>query len=189
MMRNRFGEIMQFGYVVPDIEAGARQWTERVGAGPFYLIERLAMDDYCYRGAALQPEIRVAFGYWGDIQIELITPLDGGPSLYADAIAQAPGALNHCATIVEGLDALIAGEALESRIIQSGGQAPGTRYVYLDRYLPGDLHLELIEAPERARAGWAGMKRVHESWDGERPLRSMLGELSADIAALAQARF
>jgi len=71
-MRSEFGEIMQLGYVVEDVRATAMEWVEAVGAGPFYVIESQPMNNYHYRGIKTHAEISIAFGYWGEMQVELI---------------------------------------------------------------------------------------------------------------------
>lgn len=186
MTSSPFGDIMQFGYIVNDVEAGIKTWVDHVGAGPFYLIENMPMEHYFYRGVARRPTISMAFGYWGDIQIELIKPMDDEISLYTDAIkAGGAGKLNHCATIVSDLDGLIASRKLQDNIIHYGGAAPNTRFVYLNEFLPGGLHLELIEPPGGSTQGFDGMKAVHERWNGDRPIRSA-ADLGADLAALAK---
>lgn len=51
-MQNKFGQIMQFGYIVDDIQEAAMQWTQNIGAGPFYFLEKLPMDKLLQRSEA-----------------------------------------------------------------------------------------------------------------------------------------
>ena len=51
-----FGEIIQYGYVVADVEKAAADWAERLGAGPFYVLERVLMDQYFFRGVRMDVE-------------------------------------------------------------------------------------------------------------------------------------
>jgi hypothetical protein len=181
-MNSAFGPVMQHGYVVEDVAKTATEWAERVGVGPFYVLDRVVMEDYAYRGQRMTIELRIAFSYWGSVQIELAQPLSTGDSLYNHALRDAPGQLNHCAALVSDLDGLLARRGLRDRIIQSGGMGE-VKFVYLGGYLPGGLHLELIQGPESMRMGNAGMEAAARAWDGARPLRPMEA-LPADLAAL-----
>lgn len=177
-----FGRIMQHGYIVSDVEQMARQWAALVGAGPFYVIDT-KMDEYYYRGVRTPVELRLAFGYWGSIQIELIQPLDNADTLYARALRSSPAKLNHCATVVSDIDALLAARGLHSRILQSGSMPTGLKFVYLEEYLPDGSHLELIQPEGGALQAFEGMESVARNWDGVEPLRPA-SALAQDLSTL-----
>ncbi len=177
-----FGRIMQHGYIVGDVEATAREWASRVGAGPFYILDRIRMDDYYYRGVRTPVELRLAFGYWGSIQIELIRPLDDADTLYSRALKSAPGRLNHCATVVSDIDGVLAAGDLGARVIQSGSMPTGLKFVYLEDYLPDGSHLELIQPVGAALQAFEGMEAIARNWDGADPLRPA-SALAQDLAA------
>jgi methylmalonyl-CoA/ethylmalonyl-CoA epimerase len=182
-MSSQFGEIMQLGYIVEDIDASAREWTARVGAGPFYLIDSMVFDQYYYRGIRTDLEMRIALGYWNNMQIELIQPLSDTDTLYNRALRSSPGRLNHCATVVGDVDALLERHQLQERVIHSGKMPTGVKFVYLEEYLPGSLHLELIEAQQDTLMAFAGMEKASLQWDGEGPVRP-IARLQDDLAAL-----
>ena len=178
-----FGRIVQQGYVVADADAAAREWAERTGAGPFYVMDQ-ALDAYVYRGAATPIRLRIAFGFWADMQIELIQPLGDEDSLYSRAVRADPGKLNHYACLVDDLDGLLARRRLQDRVLQSGTMPTGLKFVYLEAFIPGGLHLELIQPPPTTLMAFQGMEALARRWDGRDPLRS--GErLAEDLAALA----
>lgn len=183
-MGKDLGQIFQQGYIVANLEQAAQEWVERIGAGPFYVMDHLAMDNYYYRGQHTPVEMRMAFGYWGDIQIELIQPLGSATSLYSDALKTSADKLNHCATLVDGdLDKLLDQNDLRKHIIQEGNMPTGLKFVYLGHYLPDGSHLELIQATEQARMGFQGMKAVHAQWDKHtRPIRPIT-DLAADLGS------
>jgi hypothetical protein len=182
-MNSVFGQVMQHGYVVHDVAAVAREWAERVGAGPFYVFDRMVMDQN-FRGRHIEVETRLAFGYWDSIQIELIQPLNNVETLYSQGLRDAPDRLHHIATLVPDLSSLLASQRLEDRVVQSGTMPTGLKFAYLNEYLPGKCHLELIQAPESALAGFAAMQAVSQQWNGDRPVRQV-SDLGADMAALA----
>lgn len=182
-MSSEFGAIMQLGYVVKDVDAAAQEWATHLGAGPFYLLDRMVFDQYYYRGMRTDLEMRLAFGYWNNMQIELIQPLNDADTLYSRALRSSPGKLNHCATVVTNVDALLTRRQLQDRVIQSGKMPTGLKFIYLEEYLPGGLHLELIEAQQDTLMAFAGMEQASRHWDGNEPVRP-IARLQEDLAAL-----
>jgi hypothetical protein len=181
-----FGPVMQHGYIVGDVEKTALEWAERVGVGPFYILERNVMEDYYYRGQRMTIELKLGFAYWGSVQVELIQQINDAPSFYRDAARTGLDGINHLACIVSGVDSILERRRLKDRVVQSGRMNTGVSFVYLETYAPGGLHLELIDAPAETLMAFAGMEAVSRSWDGSRPLRSMeaFGE---DMMALKKA--
>lgn len=172
---------MQFGYIVEDIERSAKEWAESLGVGPFYCLDRIELDQYYYRGVHTPLSLSLAFSYWGDIQIELIRPLNKQDTLYSRALQETPGQLNHVATIVDDVQALISKNQLEDQVVHSGHMPSGVNFVYLENYVPGGLHLELVESHAGTQQAYDGMQRVAQCWEGERLLRPM-DALAQDIA-------
>jgi hypothetical protein len=179
-----FGPIMQLGYVVEDVRQAALEWAQRVGAGPFYLVERQVLEPFQYRGVPGRMELDLAFGYWGGVQVELVQPLGEADTPHHQALRAAPGRLDHCACVVADIEGLLERRGLRGRVLQSGQMPSGLRFVYLERYLPGGLHLELIQAERRSLAAFEGMQAVSRGWDGREPLRE-IGRLQVDLAGLA----
>ena len=184
-MLPNLGAIMQHGYVVKNLQEAALEWTTKLGIGPFYSIENLQIEQCHFRNVQTKLEISVAFAYWGGIQIELIQQLSDERTLYSEAASNAAGKLNHCATIVDDIDLLLQRHKLNNRILQSGAMPNGLRFVYLDQYLPGSYHLELIEAQNSTLQAFAGMQAVTKAWNGLKPFRP-IAALGEDLAALNQ---
>jgi methylmalonyl-CoA/ethylmalonyl-CoA epimerase len=185
-MSTVFGAIMQHGYIVADVEKAAREWADSVNAGPFYMIDRMLMDTYHFRGVRVDVELRMAFGYWDGMQIELIQQLNAADTLYSRAQKTSAGKLNHFATLVPDLDALLDSRGLRNRVIQHGDMPSGLKFAYLEEYLPGGQHLELVQAQESTVMAFAGMQKAARQWDGRNPVRPIT-ELAKDLAALATA--
>lgn len=183
IVANGLGEIVQHGYVVTDAEKSAIEWFDRIGAGPFYMGD-VTLDNYVYRGVPTECELKIAIGYWGGIQIELIEPLNEADMLYTRALPAEAGKLNHFATHVSDLDALLESRNLKNRVLQSGAMLQsGVKFVYLENFMPGGHHLELIQAPESMLVSTAGMVAARSRWDGAKPVRPMTA-LAEDLAAL-----
>ena len=181
---HRLGPVIQHGYVVDNVEHHAAQWVKAVGAGPFY-VNDVVLENYRYGGRTADCPLRIAVGYWGNLQIELIQPMDNGDNLYNRVLPAENGKLNHCATHVADLEAVLEAGGLRDRVLQSGHVASGARFVYLEDYLPGGHHLELIQFPEGGQALFPLMAALASQWDGSNPIRPG-SALREDLAAFHQ---
>ena len=54
-MSRIFGAIRQNGYVVKDIEAAMRHWSEVMGVGPWFYNEAVPLLDFTYKGTPSAP--------------------------------------------------------------------------------------------------------------------------------------
>jgi hypothetical protein len=141
------------------------------------------MEEYYYRGTRMAVELCLGFGYWHGIQIELIQPLNEADTLYRRALHSSAGKLNHVASVVSDLDGLLESRNLQQRVIQRGDMPSGLKFVYLEEYVPGGLHLELVQAQERTLLAFAGMEKAARYWDGRNPIRP-ISTLAQDLATL-----
>ncbi len=142
------------------------------------------MDNYRYRGVAANCALRIALGYWGSIQIELIQPLNDADTLYTRDLPNEVGKINHYATNVSDLDGLLMTWRLHDRVLQSGEMSSGAKFVYLEEYLPGGHHLELVQTPKSSLAMASAMEAAARQWDGIDPVRS-ISALEHDLANLS----
>ncbi|MBE0692063.1 MAG: VOC family protein [Aquamicrobium sp.] len=66
------GPATQLGFVVRDVEAAMRHWIEVFGVGPFVCMERGVAQPPSVtwmRGAPVTVELKLAFGFMGDVQV------------------------------------------------------------------------------------------------------------------------
>ena len=103
-MSRWFGEVRQNGYVVRDIEAAMRHWTERLGVGPFFYFEQVPIESFRYRGEASPLQASIALANSGPLQIELIQQRNDAPSMYRDFLAAGHEGLQHVAYWTEDFD-------------------------------------------------------------------------------------
>ena len=89
------GGAVQWGYVVRDLEAAMRHWTEVLKVGPFIAIADFGKTEARYKGKPTDVKLICAFSYVGDIQIELIQQLNDAPSPYMDFLAAGREGLQH----------------------------------------------------------------------------------------------
>ena len=91
-----FNKVNQIGMVVKDAEASAKRYWDDVGIGPwrFYTIQPSTSSDMVLRGKPVEHSFIAAIANVGDVELELIQPLDGD-SLYAEHLAQHGEGLHH----------------------------------------------------------------------------------------------
>jgi Glyoxalase/Bleomycin resistance protein/Dioxygenase superfamily len=87
------------GYVVPDLRAAIDRWVTTVGAGPFFMMEHMQLDEALYLGEPCVFDHSMAFGQWGPIAIELQEMHDVQPAALARRVAANPGRVNHAAFV------------------------------------------------------------------------------------------
>ena len=142
--------LVQIGIVVADRARTTQALTSLFGIGPFRFVEwpDRAESKYYYRGVEEQVRIRQAFVQLGDVEVELIEPLEGR-SGYKDFLDQTGGGIHHVLFEVSDIDPVIQELAQSGvTVLQSGtGIRPGTRWALLDtRELLGFL-VELRHRP------------------------------------------
>ena len=101
MNSSGFGPVIQHAFFVRDMNAALTYWIEVMGVGPFYKINNATYKKAFYRNAPATPEYSVALAYWGDNQIELVTPTSDNPSIYKEFLDDGhDGLLHHmCVTV------------------------------------------------------------------------------------------
>ncbi|MBW2315971.1 MAG: VOC family protein [Deltaproteobacteria bacterium] len=173
-MSRRFGAIRQNGYVVRDIEAALHHWTEVLGVGPFFYIERVPIEDFRYRGEPSALEASIALANWGDLQIELIQQRNDAPSMYRDFLASGQEGLQHVACWYDTLDAPLAEAArLGLAVGQSGGIGEGGRFAYLETETHGGTVVEISEINGSKGRFFEHVREAAASWDGSKPIRPL----------------
>jgi hypothetical protein len=173
-MSRTFGPIRQNGYVVRDIQAALAHWIDRLGVGPWFLLERPPITDFRYRGVPSDVDVAIALANSGPLQIELIEQRNDAPSLYRDFLDAGSEGLQHVAFWTESFDADFARCEARGYTVGHAGCAggPDGRFVYFDtgsRH-PGTV-VELSEVSGPKGAFFAAVRAAAESWDGRDPIR------------------
>lgn len=156
--------VNQLGYIVEDVTEACEMWMKVFGAGPFFIMKPPAPAKTIFRGKEVQNEIEVAYGMYGDLQIELIKPLTGGPTPYTEIGI----GFNHFSVWVDDFDAAVkewedAGYEV-AMLMESGG---GLRVAYIDCLKELGQYVEihnpqpfLIDKCKEARENWDGVSAI-----------------------------
>lgn len=128
-----FKKILQIGFVVRDVEAAVRKYYDTCGIGPwyFYTMDKSNMFNTKVNGKKAEFSMRVAFAYVGDLQLELIEPLDN--NIYSEFLQEHGEGMHHIACDVDDFDKTIA-ELREKGVslLQEGTTDAGLGFAYLD---------------------------------------------------------
>jgi hypothetical protein len=169
--------LAQVGYVTNDLEASLDHWIGVAGAGPFYYAEYEPERQF-HRGRPTHIRFRLAYGYLGDIHIEVVQQVSGGSSAYTEALENVGGAvpaggvLHHVLMLHDGYDAIHDGylaagaEHCYSAYVEGVG-----RFCYLDTRKLMGCYLELVEDTTVFEAACAKMRAARQGWDGSRARR------------------
>jgi hypothetical protein len=175
--------VLQYAYVVDDLDEGIRHWVETVGAGPFFVMRDFLGKDLTYRGVPSATRVDYAFGQCGPVQVQLIAQDDPGPSIYRDMYAPGEGGFHHVCALVPMVD----WDAQVARFADAGYELASSLTTtvpaaYFDCRRDLGHFVELYGRTERTEGFFAMVREAHESWDGVTdPVRGRDGSPEARI--------
>lgn len=145
--------LVQIGIVVADRDRTTQLLTSLFGMGPFRLVEwpNRPESKYWYRGVEEKIRVKQAFVQLGDVEVELIQPVEGH-NAYQDFLDQTGGGIHHVLFEVIDIDPVIEELAKSGvAVLQSGtGIRPGTRWALLDTQALLGFYVELRHRPENS---------------------------------------
>jgi hypothetical protein len=163
--------------VVSDLDEAIASWLS-IGVGPWFTMRELELTAI-FRGEEVSLRLSLAFSNIGDMQIELINPLDDSPSVHREFLDSAdvdPSGYNQFAWWVDNYDEVYAAAKDAGWDVCWEG-APGTASRYFYAQVPG-TPMRTIEVMENGAQvlGMANMVRAAVAdWDGVTdPIRSLI---------------
>ena len=167
------GVPVQIAYVVDDVVAAARRWSERHGAGPFFVSTHIEVSDVVHRGLPARFDHSTALGQWGGLMVELLQIHSEGPSVVRDLYPPGRTGLHHIAQFVEDLDEETERlQRLGYPLAQSAVARGVTRFHFIDTVAERGHFLELYEPNDSLIATYTRTAEAAEAWDGTDPVRS-----------------
>jgi hypothetical protein len=175
LFRPQLGGPHHHAYVVDDIEATVDRLVDQVGAGPFFLIENVPLEDVNSRGEPAEFAHHSAFGHGTGGPIELIQPLGLAPERVENGFAAPHPRLQHVgyavpraevADLRSSLDERGLTEYLSSRL----GEAENTLH---DASAVLGHDVEILVDSQGLRDFFGMLRGAAEGWDGAQPLRPL----------------
>lgn len=167
------GPATQLGFVVRDVEAAMRHWIDVFGVGPFVCMERGTSQPppvTWMRGQPVSVELKLAFAFMGDVQIELIEQRNDAPSPYMEFLAAGREGLQHLGFWVHD-------HAEATRVVEAAGYRPVYEIrvagqelpiVYYDSPALYGPMLELV--PPKWRRSREAIGKMTSEWKGPEPI-------------------
>lgn len=168
MSKLKYGQIVQLGYVVKDLDAGIDHWMNTMGIGPWTVFRNVKMNGIS-QGEPTLVEMDVAMGYQNDMQVELIHQTNDAKSPYRDASGAPILGLHHIGWLTDNLDKDVAQAKADGCTQIFSAENDVTRVAYLT--LPDETatRIEFIESPATAELIRSGIVAARE-WDGTNPI-------------------
>jgi hypothetical protein len=167
-------EVHHHGYAVAEIEAAASWASEVLGAGPFFSITHMKIDRSEMHGREVAFDHTSAFGFCGDLMIELSEIHPATDARLREAM-QGEGelpCLTHVAWLADDLDA----EA--RRLVDAGcdcfyrsSTGPASAAWFDSRARLGHC-IEVLERSPGLDEFYGFLRAQASGWDGNEPLRS-----------------
>jgi len=151
--------VFQIAYVVPDLHTAIRFFKNKLGVPSFLVLEDVKIQDQTYLGKPGDYRQSIAFGFCGQIQIELIQPL-AGTSSYSEFLKDhSKGGVQHLGIMVDSYDAAVADMKARGFTLVQTGRNGETKFAYFDiDDLAGTL-MEVVYLAPAERAGFEKMRR------------------------------
>jgi methylmalonyl-CoA/ethylmalonyl-CoA epimerase len=168
------GAVMQLAYVPADFDGALKFWIETMGAGPFFALDHVKLDDVKYKGAPADIDFSMVLGYWGDIQIELIRQHNDTPSVYKEWRDKGREGLHHVCILVDDMAAARAVvKDARATVVQEGKVPGGGEVIYVDTGGGPGTMVEILKSAPGGREFFAMMRDAARNWDGSNPVRKL----------------
>jgi hypothetical protein len=165
-MHASFGPVAQIAYHVVDPVASAHEWALRHGAGPFFVRRHIPVTDVVHRGSPSSFDHTSAYGWWGEVMVELFCQHDDAPSAVRERFAAGETGLHHLACIVDDLEEVVQAGVAAGFAEAQRARAGRTVFVFLDAVGTHGHYWELYQASDGLVGFYELVRSTHMGWDG-----------------------
>lgn len=175
LFRPQLGEPHHYAYVVEHIEATVDRLADQLGAGPFFFIENVPLEDVLSRGEPAEFVHNSAFGRCGDGTIELIEAVRLAPERVRKAFAPPLPRVQHVAYVAPPAEVADLRSSLDERgLTQYLSSRLGEVETTLHDASATLGHDIEIHADNQGLRDFFGMvSGGAQGWDGSDPLRAV----------------
>ena len=177
LFRPQLGKPHHYAYVVEDIEATVNRLVDHLGAGPFFLIENVPLENVLSRGEPAEFAHNSAFGSCGGGAIELIEAVSLAPERVEKGFSAPRPRIQHVAYVVPSTEVFDLRSSLDERglpqyLSSQLGEVDTTLH---DASAALGHDIEIHVDSEGLRAFFQMVRGAAEGWDGSEPLRPVEG--------------
>ena len=175
LFRPNLGAPHHRAYLVEDIEATVDRLVEQLGAGPFFVIERVPLENALSRGEPAEFVHNSAFGACGGEVIELIQAISLAPERVEKRFSGPRPRIHHVAYVVPPTEVADVRRSLDEHglpeyLISRLGDVDTTLH---DASATLGHDIEMHGDNEGLRGFFAMVSGAAEEWDGSEPLRAV----------------
>jgi hypothetical protein len=173
LFRPQLGEPHHYAYVVKDIEATVDRLGDQLGAGPFFLIESVPLENVLSRGEPAEFVHNSAFGYCGDGAIELIETVSLAPERVEEGFSGPRPRIQHVAYVVPPAEVAELRRSLDERGLPEylSSQLGEVETTLHDASAVLGHDIEIHVDNEGLRDFFEMVRGGAEGWDGVQALR------------------
>jgi methylmalonyl-CoA/ethylmalonyl-CoA epimerase len=160
-------------YLVESIAGTVARLVEQFGAGPFFALENVPMENVTSRGEVAQFSHSSAFGHLGNDPIELMETNRLSPARVAERFSGTRPRLHHIAWVVPASSVEQVRDALETHGAPEylRGNLDEIDLSFHDGSASLGHDVEIHADVEGLRGFFTMLREAAESWDGSDPLR------------------
>ena len=173
LFRPQLGEPHHYAYVVEDIEATVNRLFDTLGAGPFFLVENVPLENVLSRGEPAEFVHSSAFGYCGGGAIELVETVRLAPERVEKGFSAPRPRIHHIAYAVPPTEVADLRSSLDERglPLYLSAQLGEVDITFHDASAALGHDLEIHVDSESLRNFFEMVSGAAEGWDGSEPLR------------------
>jgi methylmalonyl-CoA/ethylmalonyl-CoA epimerase len=171
----RLGEPHHCAYLVEDIEATVNRLVDQLGAGPFYLIENVPLENVLSRGEPAEFVHNSAFGYCGGGAIELIEAVRLAPERVEKRFSAPRPGIHHVGYAVPPTEVAELRRSLDERGLSQylSSQLGEVDTTLHDATAVLGHDIEIHVDGEGLRNFFDMVAGAAQGWDGSEPLRAV----------------
>jgi methylmalonyl-CoA/ethylmalonyl-CoA epimerase len=173
LFKPQLGEPHHCAYVVDDIAATVRRLVDQLGAGPFFLIENVPLENVLSRGEPAEFVHNSAFGYCGGGAIELMEVLSLAPERVQKGFSGPRPRIHHVAYVVPPTEVADLRSSLDDRGLTEylSSQLGAVETTLHDASAALGHDIEIHVESEGLRDFFEMVRAGADGWDGSEPLR------------------
>ena len=173
LFRPQLGEPHHHAYVVDDIEATVHRLVDQLGAGPFFLIESVPVENVRSRGEPAEFVHNSAFGSCGGGTIELMEAVSLAPERVERRFSGPRPRIHHVAYVVPPAEVADLRRMLDERGLSEylSSQLGEVETTLHDASAALGHDIEIHVENEGLRDFFEMVRAGADGWDGSEPLR------------------
>ena len=175
VFRAQLGEPHHSAYLVDDIEATVNRLVDQLGAGPFFLIENVPLENVLSRGEPAEFVHNSAFGSCDGSAIELIEVVSLAPERVERGFSGARPRIQHVGYVVPATEVADLRSSLDERGLTQylSSQLGEVETTLHDASATLGHDIEIHVDNQGLHDFFSMVSGAAEGWDGSEPLRSV----------------